>query len=290
MGEQLVQPVLKAVDNDVEHTVFSFIPNTAEVAFYGLLNGFAKYNHKRKIQQIMALGHAPTEAELHAILDNNIRSEKVTWKDIKLRTFITEGNTRNDLASHVYDITYESVRAHVDNVVVIDDSIVRGTTLKESILRILNRMQPKKIVVVSSAPQIRYPDYYGIDMPRLEEFCAFRATMQLLAERKMYDVIENTYKACKQELERNEVDMRNCVRDVYKPFTVEEINRKIVEMLRPEEVETPIEIVFQSIDGLHTAIPNHKGDWYFTGKYPTPGGTRLCNQAFVNYVEKAYNH
>lgn len=290
LGEQLVQPVLKAVDNDVEHTVFSFIPNTAEVAFYGLLNGFAKYNHKRKIQQIMALGHAPTEAELHAILDNNIRSEKVTWKDIKLRTFITEGNTRNDLASHVYDITYESVRAHVDNVVVIDDSIVRGTTLKESILRILNRMQPKKIVVVSSAPQIRYPDYYGIDMPRLEEFCAFRATMQLLAERNMYDVIENTYKACKQELERNEVDMRNCVRDVYKPFTVEEINRKIVEMLRPEEVETPIEIVFQSIDGLHTAIPNHKGDWYFTGKYPTPGGTRLCNQAFVNYVEKAYNH
>lgn len=290
LGEQLVQPVLKAVDNDVEHTVFSFIPNTAEVAFYGLLNGFAKYNHKRKIQQIMALGHAPTEAELHAILDNNIRSEKVTWKDIKLRTFITEGNTRNDLASHVYDITYESVRAHVDNVVVIDDSIVRGTTLKESILRILNRMQPKKIVVVSSAPQIRYPDYYGIDMPRLEEFCAFRATMQLLAERKMYDVIENTYKACKQELERNEVDMRNCVRDVYKPFTVEEINRKIVEMLRPEEVETPIEIVFQSIDGLHTAIPNHKGDWYFTGKYPTLGGTRLCNQAFVNYVEKAYSH
>lgn len=290
LGEQLVQPVLKAVDNDVEHTVFSFIPNTAEVAFYGLLNGFAKYNHERKIKQIMALGHAPTEAELHAILDNNIRSEKVTWKDIKLRTFITEGNTRNDLASHVYDITYESVKAHVDNVVVIDDSIVRGTTLKESILRILNRMQPKKIVVVSSAPQIRYPDYYGIDMPRLEEFCAFRATMQLLADRKMYDVIENTYKACKQELERNEADMRNCVRDVYKPFTVEEINHKIVEMLRPEEVETPIEIVFQSIDGLHTAIPNHKGDWYFTGKYPTPGGTRLCNQAFVNYVEKAYNH
>ena len=290
LGEQLVQPVLKAVDNDVEHTVFSFIPNTAEVAFYGLLNGFAKYNHKRKIQQIMALGHAPTEAELHAILDNNIRSEKVTWKDIKLRTFITEGNTRNDLASHVYDITYESVKAHIDNVVVIDDSIVRGTTLRESILRILNRMQPKKIVVVSSAPQIRYPDYYGIDMPRLEEFCAFRATMQLLAERNMYDVIENTYKACKQELERNEADMRNCVRDVYKPFTVEEINRKIVEMLRPEEVETPIEIVFQSIDGLHTAIPNHKGDWYFTGKYPTLGGTRLCNQAFVNYVEKAYSH
>ena len=290
LGEQLREPVCKAIDGDVAHTVFSFIPNTAEVAFYGLLSGFKKYNNERKIKQIQALGHVPTEAELHAILDNYIRSEKVAWKDIKLRTFITEGNSRNDLASHVYDITYESIVPHVDNLVIIDDSIVRGTTLKESILRILDRLQPKKIVVVSSAPQIRYPDYYGIDMPRLEEFCVFRATMELLHERGLYDVIENTYKACKAELQKPVGEMHNCVRAVYKPFSPEEISRKIVEILRPEGVETPIELVFQSIDGLHEAIPHHKGDWYFTGKYPTPGGTRLCNQAFVNYIEKVYNY
>lgn len=238
----------------------------------------------------MALGHTPTQAELHKILDNYVRSEKIAWKDIKLRTFITEGNSRNDLASHVYDVTYESIEPYADNIVVIDDSIVRGTTLRESILRILNRIHPKKIVVVSSAPQIRYPDYYGIDMPRLEEFCVFQATMELIAERNMQYVIADTYAACKQALQHPGQDMRNCVRDIYKPFSVEEINKKIVEMLRPDNVSTPIELVYQSIDGLHTAIPNHKGDWYFTGKYPTPGGTRLCNQAFVNYVEKTYQN
>ena len=199
-----------------------------------------------------------------------------------------EDAPRNDLASHVYDITYGSLEPYVDNLVIIDDSIVRGTTLKESILRIMDRLHPKKMVVVSSAPQIRYPDYYGIDMPRLEEFCVFRATIELLKERNMTDIITQTYNACKEELKKPKDEMINAVRNIYKPFTPEEINEKIVEMLRPEGVTTPIELVFQSIDGLHKAIPNHKGDWYFTGKYPTPGGTKHCNEAFVNFVEKVF--
>ena len=287
MGELLCEPVLKAVDGDIDHTVFSFIPNTAEVAYYGLLSGFKKYSNVLKIKKIQQLGHTPTEEELHAILDTYIRSEKVAIKDIKLRTFITEGNSRNDLASHVYDITYGCIEPDVDNLVVIDDSIVRGTTLKKSILRILDRLHPKKIVIVSSAPQIRYPDYYGIDMPHLEEFCVFRATMELIKERGMDDLLRRVYESCKLELLKPKELMRNCVRDIYKPFTIEDINEKIVEMLRPEGLKTPVEIVYQSIDGLHKAIPNHKGDWYFTGKYPTPGGTKLCNQAFISYMEKA---
>lgn len=290
LGESLCDPVLKAIDYDVKHTVFSFIPNTAEVAYYGLLTGFKHYVNESKIKKIQELGHIPTKEELVSILSDYVRSEKVAWKDIKLRTFITEGNSRNDLASHVYDITYESIVPYVDNLVVIDDSIVRGTTLRESILRILDRLHPKKIVIVSSAPQIRYPDYYGIDMARLEEFCAFRATIELLKERGKYDLITDTYNACKKELEKQAKDMRNCVRDIYDPFTVDEINKKIVEILRPTEVKTPIELVFQSIDGLHKAIPDHNGDWYFTGKYPTPGGTKLCNQAFVNYIENVYQN
>ena len=286
LGEQLLQPVLNAVEEDVDHTVFSFIPNTAEVAYYGLLNGFKKYSNAQKVKKIQQLDHKPTDEELHEILDTYVRSEKVAWKDIKLRTFITEGNSRNDLARHVYDVTYGSIEPYVDNLVIIDDSIVRGTTLKESILRILDRLHPRKIVVVSSAPQIRYPDYYGIDMPRLEEFCVFRATMALIKERGMRDLTKRVYESCKLELLKPKCAMRNCVRDIYKPFSVEDINKKIVEMLRPEDVETPVELVFQSIEGLHNAIPNHPGDWYFTGKYPTPGGTRLCNQAFVNYIDR----
>ena len=260
LGEQLVQPVLKAIDGDTKNTVFSFIPNTAEVAFYGMVDGF----------------------------DERVRSEKVVWKDIKLRTFITEDNSRNDLASHVYDITYESIRAGQDNLVVIDDSIVRGTTLKESIFRILDRLHPKKIVMVSSAPQVRYPDYYGIDMPRLEEFCAFRAAIELLKEKGHHEIIDNTYRQCLEELKKPTSAMVNCVRNIYEPFTVEEINEKIVEMLRPEEMETPIELVYQSIEGLHNAVPDHRGDWYFTGHFPTPGGTKLCLKAYVNYIEKYY--
>ncbi|MBP6526775.1 MAG: amidophosphoribosyltransferase [Prevotella sp.] len=285
LGEQLTEPILQAVNYDTAHTVFSYIPNTAEVAYYGMLNGFKRYLNDEKIKKIESLGHAPSHEELEDILHDYVRSEKIAWKDIKLRTFITEGNSRNDLASHVYDITYDSITPNEDNLVIIDDSIVRGTTLKKSILRILDRLHPKKMVVVSSAPQIRYPDYYGIDMPRLEEFCVFRATIALLKDRGMENVIRDTYNECKDELKKPKEEMDNVVRNIYKPFTIEEINHKIVEMLRPEGVTTPIEIVYQSIEGLHKAIPNHKGDWYFTGHFPTPGGTKLCNQAFVNYVE-----
>ena len=288
LGEQLTDSILKAVGYDTEHTVFSFIPNTAEVAFYGMLGGFKRYINEQKIERLYSLGHTPTKEELREILHQYVRSEKVAWKDIKLRTFITEGNSRKDLASHVYDVTYGSLEPYVDNLVIIDDSIVRGTTLKESILKILDSLHPKKIVVVSSSPQIRYPDYYGIDMPSLEEFCVFRATVELLKERGMESLIDETYRKCKAELQKAKGEMTNGVRDIYKPFTVDEINSKIVEMLRPEGMKTPVELVYQSIEGLHTAIPGHKGDWYFTGNYPTPGGVKLVNQAFVNYYEKKY--
>ena len=254
LGEQLTGSILQAVNGDVAHTVFSFIPNTAEVAFYGMVEGFRKQGY-------------------------DVRSEKVAWKDIKLRTFITEAGARNDLASHVYDITYGSLEPYVDNLVIIDDSIVRGTTLKESIFKILDRLHPKKIVMVSSSPQIRYPDYYGIDMARLEEFAAFRAVIALIRDCGMQRLIAEVYQACKSDPQENHV------RRLYAPFTVEEINQKMVEMLRPDGMTTPIQLVFQSIDGLHEAIPAHHGDWYFTGHYPTPGGTRLVNQAFVSYVE-----
>ena len=256
LGEQLTPAILKAIDGDVDHTVFSYIPNTAEVAFYGMTDGFRK-------------------------LHGEVRTEKVVWKDIKLRTFIADNSERNDLAAHVYDISYGSLEAGKDNLVIIDDSIVRGTTLKESIFKILDRLHPKKIVMVSSSPQIRYPDYYGIDMSRLEELCAFRAAIALIKDRGMQKLIADTYKACKYS-----PASLNHVRNIYEPFTVDEINTKIVEMLRPEGMQSPVELVFQSIEGLHHACPNHPGDWYFTGHYPTPGGIRLCNKAFVNYVEQ----
>ncbi len=260
LGEQLTPAIMKAIDGDVDNTVFSYIPNTAEVAYYGMTDGVRK-------------------------LHGDVRTEKVVWKDIKLRTFISTNTERNDLAAHVYDISYGSLTPNVDNLVVIDDSIVRGTTLKESIFKILDRLHPKKIVMVSSSPQIRYPDYYGIDMARLEEFCAFRATMALIEERGMWQLVNDTYMACKRELQKPKEEIHNCVRAVYAPFTVEEINNKIVEMLRPANMQAPIELVFQSIEGLHEACPNHPGDWYFTGHYPTPGGNRLVNQAFINYVD-----
>ena len=290
LGELLMKPILKAVEGDVDHTVFSFIPNTAEVAYYGMLRGFKEQPNEAKIEEIEKLDHKPTHEELKIILNKYVRSEKVAWKDIKLRTFITEGNSRNDLASHVYDITYEVLEPYVDNLVVIDDSIVRGTTLRESIIKILDRLHPKKIVLVSSAPQIRYPDYYGIDMARLEEFIAFRACIELLKDRGMHSLIDETYHNCKRELRKPKSDITCCVKALYKPFTVEELNKKMVEMLRPTDVTTPIEIVFQSIEGLHEAIPNHNGDWYFTGNYPTPGGMKLVNQAFVNYIENVYQY
>ena len=289
LGRQLTEPVLKAVDYDTEHTVLSYIPNTAEVAFYGLVHGFKEQIDKKKVEQIAALGSNASSEEVYRIIHQDVRSEKVAWKDIKLRTFITEGNSRNDLASHVYDVTYECIKPYEDNLVIIDDSIVRGTTLKESILRILDRLHPKKIVVVSSAPQIRFPDYYGIDMPHPEEFCVFRAVIELIRERGMEDLLREVYENCKKELAKPKGEtISNAVRAVYKPFTVEDINRKIVEMLRPEGMTTPVELVFQSVEGLHNAIPNHPGDWYFTGNYPTPGGMRLVNEAFVSYYEREH--
>ena len=264
LGEQLTAPILRAVEDDTEHTVFSFIPNTAEVAFYGMVEGFRRQG-----------------------LD--VRTEKVAWKDIKLRTFITEAGARNDLAAHVYDITYGCLEPYKDNLVIIDDSIVRGTTLKESIFKILDRLHPKKIVMVSSSPQVRYPDFYGIDMAQLEELCAFRAAIALLEERGMWQVITDTYSACKNEKLKIKNEELNFVKEIYRPFSVEEINEKMVEMMRPQGMEAPIELVFQSIEGLHTAIPNHHGDWYFTGDYPTPGGIRRVNEAFVNWYENHHN-
>ena len=289
LGRQLTEPVLKAVDYDTEHTVLSYIPNTAEVAFYGLVHGFKEQIDKKKVEQIAALGSKASSEEVYRIIHQDVRSEKVAWKDIKLRTFITEGNSRNDLASHVYDVTYECIKPYEDNLVIIDDSIVRGTTLKESILRILDRLHPKKIVVVSSAPQIRFPDYYGIDMSHPEEFCVFRAVIELIRERGMEDLLREVYENCKKELAKPKGEtISNAVRAVYKPFTVDEINKKIVEMLRPEGMTTPVELVFQSVEGLHNAIPNHPGDWYFTGNYPTPGGMRLVNEAFISYYEREH--
>ena len=255
LGEQLTESILKAVDGDVAHTVFSYIPNTAEVAFHGMTDGVRR-------------------------LDHDVRIEKVVWKDIKLRTFITEDAARNDLAAHVYDVTYGSLVPYEDNLVVIDDSIVRGTTLRESIFKILDRLHPKKIVMVSSSPQIRYPDYYGIDMSHLEELCAFRAAIALIRDQSMQQLIADVYRACKED-----PVSANHVQEIYAPFTPEQINRKIVEMLRPNGMQAPVELVFQSIEGLHRACPDHPGDWYFTGAYPTLGGVRLCNEAFVNYVE-----
>ena len=256
LGEQLTPAIMQAIGGDVANTVFSYIPNTAEVAFHGMTDGIRQ-------------------------LDHDVRIEKVVWKDIKLRTFISDGAERNDLAAHVYDITYGSLEPYKDNLVIIDDSIVRGTTLRESIFKILDRLHPKKIVMVSSSPQIRYPDYYGIDMSRLEELCAFRAAIALIKEQGREQVIADVYKACKTDPASG-----NHVRSIYAQFCVDDINRKIVEMLRPEGMQAPIELVYQSIEGLHKACPNHPGDWYFTGHYPTPGGIRLCNEAFVNYVEK----
>ncbi len=262
LGAQLAQPILKAIGNDVENTVFSFIPNTAEVAFFGMMDG------------------------IKAASNQAARVEKVLIKDIKLRTFISTNDERNDLATHVYDVTYGSIRrGKVDNLVAIDDSIVRGTTLKQSILKILNRLEPKKIVIVSSSPQIRYPDYYGIDMARMNEFCAFRAAIELLNETGRQDIIDEVYVKSKAQEFLPKEEIINYVTEIYKPFTMEDISKKIAQMLTPAEVDCPVELVYQSIEGLHEACPNHSGDWYFSGNYPTPGGTRMVNLAYINFYE-----
>ncbi|MCI6373574.1 MAG: amidophosphoribosyltransferase [Bacteroidaceae bacterium] len=290
LGEQLTERIDMAVDGDLAHTVFSFIPNTAEVAFYGMLDGFKKKLNREKVEELYNLtqDHQPTKEEIQEVLRPYIRSEKVALKDIKLRTFITESNSRNELAAHVYDITYGSLVPYVDNLVVIDDSIVRGTTLKESILRILDRLHPRKIVLVSSSPQVRYPDYYGIDMARMEEFIAFRAAIELLKDNHNSQIITDVYEKCKAQEHTPAEEMLNYVKDIYAPFTDEDISTKMVEMLRPTDVTTPIEIVYQTVEGLHKACPSHSGDWYFSGDYPTPGGVKLLNKAFINYYENIF--
>ena len=287
LGSFVVPEILEKVDYDLDNTVFSFIPNTAEVAYQGMLQGLEDFLDRRK-QELLEMPENRNSERIRDILRKRIRSEKVAIKDIKMRTFITEGASRNELAAHVYDVTYGSIRRGEDNLVVIDDSIVRGTTLKESVIRILNRLGPRKMVIVSSAPQIRYPDWYGIAMSRMEEFVAFRAAISLHKERGMEDRISELYERIKSLMGSEEVRRTNFVKEIYEPFTVEELNQQMIKLMRPAEVTCPIDIVFQSIEGLHKAIPDNPGDWYFTGDYPTPGGMRLVNQAFIDYYEEDY--
>lgn len=288
LGENLVHPILKAVDYDIKHTVFSFIPNTAEVAYFGMQEGLNNYLNKLKKEWIADRSHLLQEEELDQILSMRVRAEKVAIKDIKLRTFIAEGNSRNDLAAHVYDITYGSIEPFVDNLVVIDDSIVRGTTLKQSIIGILDRLHPRKIVIVSSSPQVRYPDYYGIDMSRMNEFIAFKAAVALLKERGMESVITEAYWKAKKQQAKEEDPIVNYVKEIYAPFTDEEISAKMVDLLTPAGTRAKVEIVYQTLEGLHASCPNHPGDWYFSGDYPTQGGARMVNNAFIHYMEEEY--
>lgn len=287
LGRNLAPEVLRSVDYDFEHTVLSFIPNTAETAFIGLTEGFEDALNRQKAETIerMHRGGTLTSDRINQVLDRHLKVEKVAIKDIKLRTFIAEDASRNDLANHVYDITYGTVRPGVDSIVVIDDSIVRGTTLQRSILSMLSRLRPRKIVVVSSAPQVRYPDYYGIDMSRLGEFAAFRAAMSLLHKRGLEHIIHETYEACMQQLKLPAEQQSNAVRAIYAPFSAEEISAEMALMLSPADIDVKVELVFQSLEGLHKAVPDHPGDWYFSGRYPTPGGNRLVNMAYVNYYE-----
>ncbi|MBR1808777.1 MAG: amidophosphoribosyltransferase [Paludibacteraceae bacterium] len=288
LGRNLMPQILEAINYDIENTVFSFIPNTAEVAFYGMTEAIEQYLCQNKLKQILALNRMPTEEETQAIMSCRVRREKVAHKDIKLRTFITEGKSRNNLVAHVYDITYGSLRPGIDNLVIIDDSIVRGTTLKESIIRILDRLHPKKMVLVSSSPQIRYPDYYGIDMSSMHEFIAFRAAVELLIENGQWDYINDIYLKCIAQRQLKPSQMVNYVKDIYSPFTADNISHKMAQMLRHNDVTSEVQIVFQSLEGLHNACPDHKGDWYFTGNYPTPGGVRRINEAFISYIEETY--
>lgn len=287
LGEQLIPDVLKAIDYDIDHSVFSFIPNTAETCYYGMIEGLEQYLNHLKAEQIISNPNM-TKEEIQTLLNKRVRSEKVVIKDIKLRTFISEGASRTDLAQHVYDITYDTVQKGVDNLVVIDDSIVRGTTLKESIISILDRLQPKKIVVVSSSPQIRYPDHYGIDMSRMREFIAFLAAIDLLLERGMSYIIHDTYRSIVENIYTPLIKEQNFVKNIYAPFSVEEINAKIIERIRPKNLRAEVQLVFQSLEGLHTAIPNHPGDWYFSGDYPTPGGMELTNMAYKAFYEEDF--
>jgi len=285
LGKLIVPPVLETINHDLDNTVFSFIPNTAEISFYGLIKGLDQHLNEKKIAQIQALGANPTEEGIQKIIRQRARIEKIAIKDAKLRTFITQDDSRDDLVSHIYDITYGGIRANEDNLVVIDDSIVRGTTLRKSIFKILDRLKPKKIVIVSSAPQIRYPDCYGIDMAKLGDFIAFNAAIALLRERGMENIIEDVYTKCLGQMDLPKEEVVNFVKDIYSPFKPEEISAKISELLTPKDMQAPVEIVFQSIENLHKACPNNLGDWYFTGNYPTPGGNKVVNKAFINWKE-----
>ncbi|HAN18773.1 MAG: amidophosphoribosyltransferase [Bacteroidetes bacterium GWC2_33_15] len=285
LGRLLVPSILKAIKYDIENTVFSFIPNTAETAFYGMVDGLKNHLLQEQRKEILALGDKLNEKEFDRIMSEKIRVEKIAVKDIKLRTFITQDKGRNDLVNHVYDITYGTIREGLDNLVIIDDSIVRGTTLRESILRILDRLKPKKIIIVSSSPQIRYPDCYGIDMAKLADFVAFRAAIDLLKESGKEHIINDVYKKSKAQENLPKEEIVNFVKEIYKPFTPEDISLKIAELLKSKEVKADVEIVFQSIEDLHAACPQNTGDWYFTGKYPTPGGNKVANKSFINFIE-----
>src|SRR5690606_27036681 len=280
----LFPQILDSIDSDIKNTVFSYIPNTAETSFFGMVIAAQNYMNKRKEEQILSIGRKITSEELHEILEVRPRIEKVAIKDAKLRTFITQDSSRDDLVAHVYDISYGSVREG-DNLVIIDDSIVRGTTLKKSILKILDRLLPKKIIVVSSAPQIRYPDCYGIDMAKLEDFVAFKAALELHRERNTMAQVENIYNKCLQQLNSHDRDVVNYVKEFYAPFTEQEISKKIGELLSPPDIKAEVAIIYQTVENLHLACPKNLGDWYFTGDYPTPGGNRVVNKAFINFYE-----
>ena len=285
LGHHLSRPVLESINYDLKNTIFSYIPNTAEVAYIGLCKGMEDYLNQTKVQRILSWGEDVNEEKLATIINRKIRQEKIAIKDVKLRTFITQDSNRNEMVQHVYDITYGTVKPGEDTLVVIDDSIVRGTTLKESIIRMLSRLSPKKIIVVSSAPQIRYPDCYGIDMSKLGDFIAFKAAIALLTERNNLQVLDELYERCQYMEANNCLTSENIVRQVYKPFTTEEISNKIAQLITPDEIEVPVEVIYQTIEDLHESCPTNTGDWYFTGNYPTPGGNRVVNKAFMNYME-----
>jgi len=285
LGYNLSEQILNAIDNDLKNTIFSFIPNTAEVAFFGMLKGLEDYLNKIKIQRILSWGNEMDEEKLSEMINRRIRVEKVAIKDVKMRTFITEDAGRSEMVQHVYDITYGTVRKGEDTLVVIDDSIVRGTTLKESIVRMLGRLQPKKIIIVSSAPQIRYPDCYGIDMSKMGDFIAFKAAIELLNDTGKGCVMQELYQQCKELQRTGQLHKENIVRNIYKPLTTEEISNKIAQLITPPEFTIPVQVIFQTIESLHKACPTNTGDWYFTGNYPTVGGNRVVNKAFMNYVE-----
>ena len=285
LGHHLSETVLESINYDLKNTIFSYIPNTAEVAFYGLVKGMEEYLNKIKVERILSWGNDFTPEKLEEMVNRKIRQEKIAIKDVKLRTFITEDANRNEMVQHVYDITYGTVRKGEDTLVVIDDSIVRGTTLKESIIRMLSRLGPKKIIVVSSAPQIRYPDCYGIDMSKLGDFIAFKAAVALLADRNMEYILTDALEKIKELQRNNQLHTENVVRSIYKPFTTHEISDKIAQLITPKNVDINVHVIYQTIEDLHDSCPTNTGDWYFTGNYPTPGGNKVVNKAFLNYMD-----